>query len=254
VVTPHLGASTKEAQVAVAVDIANQIGDYLSGGAPRNALNLPRLGEDETREMAPYVELSEKLGSFGFQAQRSACKRLSVKLYGQFPPRSREMLASAVITGVLKAQLDRPVNAVNATLLAKERGLNVESSISTASAGGYERAVEIKLESDSGTLRLLGVVFGQQEGRLVAFNTIKLEAEITGNLLLIENQDEPGVIGRIGTTLGQHSINIARMHLGLDASTGIAVSVVNIGKKASAEVVSELQNINCIHSVRTIFI
>lgn len=240
VVTPHLGASTSEAQILVAIDIAEQMGEFAQGLPARNAVNLPRVAAQERAVLAPYVALAESMGSFLAQVMEGQVRRLEVRLAGDIAQHSLTPITSAAVAGVLQKAFDRPVNAVNSRVLAEERGIEVVESRATSAASTYASTLEVTATGASGTRRVAGTVFAGQ-GRFVELDGIPLEAVPDGTLLLISNRDRPGVIGHIGNVLGSAGINIARMHLGLDAKHGQALSLVSIDAPVPKAVLDRLR-------------
>jgi D-3-phosphoglycerate dehydrogenase len=239
VCTPHVGASTREAQVAVGVAVAEQIVELAHGEAPRNAVNMPRISAADFRVVGPYMELAERMGSFVAQLLDGSVKSVEVGVHGEIAERPTGPVVSAAVAGVLQHAFDRPVNAVNVRLLAEERGLGIVEAHSSRSKKTFASFVRVTVEGDE-RHTVAGALFEGNEGRLVEVDGQSLEAVPHGWILVIQNRDTPGVIGRIGTVLGDAGINISRMQLSLDAPTGQAVSLVNIDTRAPNEVLREL--------------
>ena len=238
--TPHLGASTNEAQVNVAIAVADQIGDFLTGGPARNALNMPRLSASELRVLEPLFELSERLGAFVSQLVKGGTRRVQVRLHGEFPETAVGPVGSAAVAGALSRAFTIPVNVVNARLLAEERGIEVIVSKAERAEWGYTSTIEVILENDEETASVVGTLGPGDQGRVVLVNGIPLETIPEGHMLLIENEDIPGVIGKIGTKLGNNGINISRMQLGLCSDSGRAISIVSVDQAVSDPVVVTL--------------
>jgi D-3-phosphoglycerate dehydrogenase / 2-oxoglutarate reductase len=251
--TPHLGASTTEAQVKVSVDIANQILEFAKGEPAKNAVNLPRVSAAELKQLGPWVSLAEKMGSFIAQLHEESLSSIEVTLAGDVAQQRSELLGTAVLAGALQHAFSRPVNAVNARILASERGISVKESRNLASARRtYASTVEVNIASSTGKRHtLLGAIFGNEEGRFVEVDGVPLEAVPDGVLLLIANKDRPGAVGHIGTVLGNAGINISRMHLGLDRAKGVALSLVNVDAEVPAAVIEKLSE-GAIVSVRQV--
>ena len=254
VATPHLGASTQEAQVAVAVAMAEQIGDFANGSVARSALNLPAISVAELRVLAPYLNLVDAMGSFASQLTDASIQGLIIRIGGTLNQYPVGPLSAGAVSGVLRRALDRPVNAVNALLLAKERGLEVTTASSSREFQGYDGLIELSLKSQSGSVSVAGAIFGGKQLRFVSVNGVALEVIPEGSMLVIANQDKPGVIGQVGAILGEAGINIARMQLGLSSVPGMALSVVNIGSTVPAEVITQLLACDLIESVQQVHI
>ncbi len=239
--TPHLGASTREAQVAVAVAIAEQIGEMAAGEPPRNAVNLPRVAANDLKAVGPYIDLAERMGSFLAQMQDGAVRRVDVEVWGDIAERATGPIVTAVVAGALRHAFDRPVNTVNARVLAEERGIKISESSSFRSGKVYANLVRVTVE---GTEKhtVAGTLFGTGEGRFVEVDGLRLEAVPEGCILVIGNRDQPGVIGHVGTVLGAAGVNISRMQLGLDKETGEALSLVNIDREADDELIAKLRD------------
>lgn len=241
VATPHLGASTQEAQVNVAVAVAEQISEFLGGEPARNAINMPRLSASELRVLGPHLDLADRLGVFCSQLSDVAPTKIEVSLNGDIPQTATGPLGTAAVAGVLRLEFDLPVNAVNARLLADERGITMVVSQSEQELHGYAATISVKIQNEAGTFSVVGTLVSGNDGRVVAVNGIPLEAIPAGHLLLIENEDQPGVIGHIGTKLGNAGVNISRMQLGLNPQTGKALSIVSVDQAVSREIVSSLE-------------
>jgi D-3-phosphoglycerate dehydrogenase len=225
--TPHLGASTEEAQERVAVDIAQQIIDYLQHGSIRNAVNVYPLDADMLRQVEPYMHLAELLGSFVVQMAEGGLQEMAVRYSGDAATLEFKPITAALLTGLLKKSLPEHVNVVNAPHLAKERGIRVSETISSDVAD-YSSLITVELTTDKSKRQVAGTLFGRKEPRIVRVDDYRLEAVPSGFMLVFSNQDTPGVIGKIGTILGNNHINIAGMQLGRVAPHGMAVAVVNV--------------------------
>ena len=237
--TPHLGASTSEAQTKVAVDIAHQIGEFAAGEPARNAVNMPHVPAADLRSLGPYIELAEQMGSFLGQLNDGQLAELDVKLAGEAASYSIVPVGNAAIAGALGQAFDGPVNAVNARFWAKDRGITVSESKSTATRLAYASTLRVTVTNgEGGQHSVVGTVFTGGEGRFVEVDGAALEAVPRGSLLVITNRDEPGVIGAIGNVLGKAGVNISRMHLGLDGKD--ALSLVNVDQTVPQEVLEQL--------------
>lgn len=224
--TPHLGASTTEAQVNVAIQVAEQMADYLVSGGVTNALNMPSLSAEEAPKLKPYMALAEKLGSLVGQLAHGAIARLSVHAEGAAAELNQKPIVAAVLAGFLRTQTDT-VNMVNAPLLARERGMEVRE-IRTEREGDYHTLLRVSVKTADGERSVAGTLFGDQAPRLVELFGIKVEADLAGHMLYVVNVDAPGFIGRLGTLLGETGVNIGTFHLGRRQAGGEAVVLLSV--------------------------
>jgi D-3-phosphoglycerate dehydrogenase len=232
--TPHLGASTDEAQVNVAIQVAEQLSDYLIHGGVTNALNMPSLSAEEAPKLKPYMALAEKLGSLVGQLTTGAVPRISIHTEGAAAELNAKPIIAAVLAGFMRVQSDT-VNMVNAPFLAKERGLEVRE-VKTERAGDYHTLVRVSVKTEQGERSVAGTLFSNAEPRLVELFGIKVEAELAGHMLYIVNEDAPGFIGRIGTLLGENGINIGTFNLGRREAGGEAVLLLSVDSPVPAPV------------------
>ncbi|MET0586981.1 MAG: phosphoglycerate dehydrogenase [Novosphingobium sp.] len=235
VATPHLGASTNEAQVNVALQVAEQMSDYLVNGGVTNALNMPSLSAEEAPKLKPYMALAEKLGSLVGQLTTGSIARISIHTEGAATELNVKPITAAVLAGFLRQQSDS-VNMVNAPFLAKERGVEVRE-IKTEREGDYHTLVRVSVKTDAGERSVAGTLFSNSEPRLVELFGIKVEAELAGDMMYIVNEDAPGFIGRLGTLLGENGINIGTFNLGRHEAGGEAVLLLSIDSPVPADVV-----------------
>jgi len=226
VATPHLGASTTEAQVNVAIQVAEQMADFLVRGGVSNALNMPSLSAEEAPKLKPYMALAEQLGSLVGQLEGEAIRSVSIEVEGAAAELNQKPITGAVLAGLMKVYSDT-VNMVNAPFLAKERGLDVRE-VRHAGEGDYHTLVRVTVETDAGARSVAGTLFGNAAPRLVDMFGIAIEAELAGDMIYIVNEDAPGFIGRLGSLLGEAAINIATFHLGRRAAGGEAVALVSV--------------------------
>jgi D-3-phosphoglycerate dehydrogenase len=224
--TPHLGASTNEAQVNVALQVAEQLSDYLLTGGVTNALNMPSLSAEEAPKLKPYMALAEKLGSLAGQLNGDQIRGVSVETEGQAAQLNQKPIVAAVLAGLMRAYSDT-VNMVNAPFLAKERGLDVRE-VRHDREGDYHTLVRVTVTTSEGERSVAGSLFGNAQPRLVELNGINMEADLAGTMLYIVNQDKPGFIGRIGSTLGAADVNIGTFHLGRRNVGGEAVLLLSV--------------------------
>ncbi|MBI4764503.1 MAG: phosphoglycerate dehydrogenase [Deltaproteobacteria bacterium] len=217
--TPHLGASTAEAQVNVAVAVAEQIVDYLLFGVIKNAVNVPSVSANLLERVRPYLVLSERLGTFQSQTLEGGMTEVSIEYQGEVAGFDTKPMTVSVLKGLLTPILKDVVNFVNAPILARERGIRVIES-KTDTADYFLNLITLRVKTQKMESSISGTIFGKYEPRIVRLNNFRLEAIPEGHMLLIYNEDKPGVIGSIGMTLGKHRINIERMQVGQEKEKG----------------------------------
>jgi D-3-phosphoglycerate dehydrogenase len=249
--TPHLGASTKEAQENVAIAVAEQVADYLINNTIRNAVNFPSVPSDQVLKLQPYINLAEKLGLFAAQIFEGGVTEMTIEYRGEASEINTEPVTIAAIKGFLTPILEETVNFVNAPVIAKERGIEVKETKSTDS-GDYQSMVAIRLKAKDKESYVTGTLFSKKDPRIVGINNFKVEIVPDGELLFMYNNDKPGVIGNIGTLLSQNNINIARMHFGRETLGGRAISVVTIDTPATPQIIEEIKRLPNILSVKQI--
>jgi D-3-phosphoglycerate dehydrogenase len=227
VATPHLGASTAEAQENVALQVAEQISDYLLTGAITNALNMPSISAGEAQKVRPWIALSEKLGAFAGQLTDSSIESVEILYEGTASELNMRALTQAALAGLLKPALPE-VNMVNAPIVAKERGIKV-SETRRPRQGIYEGYIKVTVKLEGGSLRrVAGTVFSDGRPRLIQVKDINLDAEFAPHMLYVVNEDKPGFIGKLGTMLGDAKINIASFALGRSAPGEDAIALVEV--------------------------
>ncbi|HEU4383015.1 MAG TPA: phosphoglycerate dehydrogenase [Anaeromyxobacteraceae bacterium] len=249
--TPHIGASTEEAQTAVAVAIAEQLAAYLTQGVVQNAVNMPSLPREALERLGPYLTLVEKLGSLAGQLSPRGVQEVRVEYDGEIAEAPHQPLTALVLKGFMQHFADAPVNQVNAAAMAKERGIAVREG-RAAAAHDYASLVTVTVRGEGGEAVAAGTVFGKQDPRIVRVNQIHLEAIPEGEIILCENDDAPGVVGNIGTALGQAGVNIARISLGRRPDRSAAFSLINVDSPPSPEAMERLRKIPHVRRVRTI--
>jgi D-3-phosphoglycerate dehydrogenase len=239
--TPHLGASTDEAQVAVSVGIALQVVEYLTQGSLRSAVNFPAISRELLDVLGPYLTLAERLGMLAAQIHRGPIEKISCCYDGEVASYDLSAVTSACLKGLLSCVLDAAgVNHVNARFLAREHGAEVIEAKS-ARAKDYTSLLTLKVAGGGEEVQVAGTLFGKNDARIVRINQFRLEVLPEGHGILLHNLDRPGVIGAIGTVLGARGINIARMQLGLDRGTGEALSVWSIDTAPPPAVLEEIR-------------
>ena len=226
IATPHLGASTNEAQVNVAIQVAEQISDFLLGGGVTNALNMPSLSAEEAPKLRPYMALAEHLGALVGQLEGDAIRAVAIEVEGAAAELNQKPITGAVLAGLMRCYSDT-VNMVNAPFLAKERGLDVRE-VRHDREGDYSTLVRVTVTTAEGAKSVAGTLFANAEPRLVEIYGVKVEADLTGDMLYIVNVDAPGFIGRLGSTLGEAQVNIGTFHLGRRTAGGEAVLLLSV--------------------------
>jgi len=251
--TPHLGASTGEAQENVAVGIAEQIKEFLLSGGIRNAVNTPQITCELMSEICHYLTLAERLGSFLGQVTQGAMKEVTIEYMGGVAQLDTAPITLSALKGLLEPILQHEVNYVNSPILAKERGILVKDSRSEE-AQDYLNLITIKLRSTAEETLAAGTLFGKKEPRLVRFNNTSLEADIKGNLVLIYNEDVPGTFGSIGTCFGKHNINISMWKAGQIIETGENVLLLRVDHPVDEEAMEDLMDLTNVNSVQLLHI
>lgn len=248
--TPHLGASTMEAQENVALAVAEQIADYLVNNVIRNAVNMASVPADVLPRLQPYLTLAEKLGAFQAQLYEGGLTEIEIEYSGEVAEMNVAPVTIAVLKGLL-TPISEHVNYVNAPIMAKERGIEVRETKSS-DTHDFASLITLKVKTKQGVSAVSGALFQKKDPRIVEIDGFAVEAFPEGHMLVMHNYDKPGVIGNIGTTLGKHGINIARMEFGRRAMGENAISVVNIDSAASAELIEEIKKVPNIISVKQI--
>ncbi len=243
--TPHLGASTTEAQENVALQVAEQMSAYLMHGAISNALNFPSISAEEAPKLMPFVKLAEILGSFAGQLTETAITGVKIEFEGNVADLNTKPMVSALLTGVLKPLLG-DVNMVSAPVLAKDRGMNVETT-NREQQGVYENYIRLTIVTERQERSVAGTVFADGKPRLIQVKGVNMEAEVTPSMLYITNEDKPGFVGRLGMLLGDEGVNIANFNLGRVQEGGDAIALINIDGKLSD---GQLANICALEGVQ----
>jgi D-3-phosphoglycerate dehydrogenase/(S)-sulfolactate dehydrogenase len=251
VCTPHIGASTEEAQSAVALALATQLVAYLRDGVVQNAVNAPGLPREILDRLAPYLPLAEKLGALAAQLAPQGPSEVAVEVAGELADVPMRPLAARALVGLLRHFLDTPVNDVNALAIAKERGIHVRE-IRSAESHDWASLVTVTVRGAAGETSVAGTVYGKRDARIVRVGGFRVEAVPEGHVIVCENDDAPGVVGNIGTALGAAGVNIARISLSrLDDRSG-AFSFLNVDQAPSAEVLEALHRLPHVRTVRAI--
>ena len=248
--TPHLGASTSEAQVNVAIQVAEQLSDYLMQGGVTNALNMPSLSAEEAPKLKPYMALAERLGSLIGQLAHDNLTKISIEVEGAAAELNIKPITGAVLAGLMRRYSDT-VNMVNAPFLAKERGLDIRE-VRHDREGDYHTLVRVSVQTEEGEKSVAGTLFGNASPRIVELFGIKIEADLAGDMLYIVNDDAPGFIGRLGSTLGEAGVNIGTFHLGRRAAGGEAVLLLSVDSPVPEPVSWQLCNLPGVRRVKTL--
>jgi D-3-phosphoglycerate dehydrogenase len=250
--TPHIAGSTAEAQEAVGVQIALQVREYLKSGVVQNAVNLPSLSHEEYEELAPYMTLAERLGTFLAQFPKGSIDSIQINYNGRLAELKTDLIRNCAIAGVL-GHLEQ-VNRINAASVAAERGIRLHEEKKEATQGGAGSVLKLSLHTSEASISASASVLHGTSPRLLNLDGIDIEAPLQGTLLAIRNKDVPGVIGRIGTILGEHQINIANFALGRADAHGAAtaLAVLQIDGEVTDAVLKELRAVPAITGVRQV--
>jgi len=245
--TPHLGASTTEAQVNVALQVAEQLSDYLVNGGVTNALNMPSLSAEEAPKLKPYMALAENLGSLVGQLAHGNLTEISIERSGAAAELNGKPIGAAVLAGFM-SQYSDTVNMVNAPHLAKERGLDVRE-VRHDREGVYHTLLRVTVATSQGPRSVAGTLFGNDSPRLVEIFGIGIEADLAGHMLYIVNEDAPGFIGSIGSLLGEAGINIGTFHLGRRDAGGEAVLLLSLDNPLAKDVLDKARDLPGVKTV-----
>jgi D-3-phosphoglycerate dehydrogenase len=239
VCTPHLGAATTEAQENVALQVAEQMSDYLLRGAIANAVNFPSITAEEAPRLRPFITLAEKLGSFAGQLTETGLSKVQIACDGEVAKMNTRAITCAAIAGLLRPMLE-DVNVVSAPIVAKERGIAVEET-KREDECDYESLITVTVTTERTTRTVSGTVFADGRPRIVNIKGIRMDAEFGASMLYITNLDKPGFIGRFSSVLGEAGINIATFHVGREAPGANAVALIEVDGDVPAEVLAKVQ-------------
>jgi D-3-phosphoglycerate dehydrogenase len=241
VATPHLGAATAEAQEKVALQVAEQMADFLLTGAVTNALNMPSVTAEEAPRLRPYMKLAQQLGSFAGQLTRSGLKAVKIEYEGQAAELNTRPLTAVALAGLLAPLLDS-VNMVNAPVMARERNIEV-SEIKHSRPSDYQTLIRLTVITDRQSRDVAGTLFGGDKPRLVQIKGIAVEAELGRHMLYVTNRDKPGFIGRLGTLLGTEGVNIATFHLGRSGPGEDAIALIEVDEPLGEALLARIREI-----------
>ena len=253
ILTPHIAGSTSEAQEAVGIQIAQQVREYLKLGVVQNAVNLPSLSHEEYVVLAPYIDLGGRMGSFLAQAGKPGIEGIHLTYGGALADAKTDLVRNAAIAGLLQGSEN--VNRINAAAIAQERGIRVHEEKAPSHRGGAASVLQISLHTAAGASHATATVIHEEQPRLLEFDGIDIEAPLEGNLLVCRNLDVPGVIGKIGSLLGDHGVNIANFALGRERSGSKpvkALAVVQVDAPVATAVLDDLMKIEAILEARPV--
>lgn len=239
VATPHLGASTEEAQINVATDAARQLADALTGRGIRFAINLPAFDAAEAKALEPYCDLAEKMGSVLRQMGDGQLKGVDICYTGDLATANVMPVTRSLIAGLLRPLISENVNLVNAPVLAQERGISVTESRSSAT-GDFTTTIKVRMNTDRGDVDIEGTLFGRRDPRIVSINGYHVEVIPRGSLLVVLNLDRPGLIGDIGRIMGKADVNISSMTFGRKEAGGDAMTVLNLDAAPGPDLLAEV--------------
>lgn len=251
VLTPHLGASTEEAQTNVAVEVANTVRDALLDRGVRNAVNVPCVDAEMYKVIEPYLKLVEKMGSIQAQLVEGHVKKVKIRYVGDLLKYDLLPLTVSIMKGILTPILQDTINYVNALVMAKERGINVVET-KTADIRDFANLIAVEVETDKMKNSIVGTLFTKVYPRIVKLNEFYVDSVPEGHMLFIQNNDVPGIIGQIGTILGKNGVNIAGMSFGRDEKGGQAVSILNIDSDVPKAVLEEMRKAKNIKEVKLV--
>ena len=237
--TPHLGAATNEAQENVALQVAEQMSDYLIRGAISNALNFPSITAEEAPKLKPMIALAEKLGAFAGQLTEDRITQVKITYEGEAAKLKTKALTAAAVTGLLRPNLSS-INVVSAPAIAKERGIVVDE-ITRAAQSDFDSIITLTVVTDKQERSLSGTVFSDGKPRIISIKDIRVDAEFAPTMVYVTNEDKPGFIGRFASVLGDSAINIATFALGRDREGGSAIALVEVDGDVSAEALGKIQ-------------
>lgn len=251
IVTPHLAASTEEAQVKIAQELSEVVVEYFTKGVIRNAVNVPTLDWDTYKKLEPYITLSEKIGSFQGQLVEGGISDIEIEYAGDITSYNTNPLLVAYLKGLLTPILDIKVNFVNAPILAKERGIKIKET-KMQGLEDYTSLITVRVKTDKEELSVSGTLFGHKNARMVRMNNQTIDVVPSGCMLLLTNIDRPGIVGQVGTFLGKNNINIAGMQVSRKDVGGEAVTIINIDVCVNADLIKQIGNFSGVNKVKYI--
>jgi D-3-phosphoglycerate dehydrogenase len=240
--TPHLGAATSEAQENVAIQVAEQMSDYLLTGAITNAINFPSITAEEAPKLKPFIALAEQLGSFAGQLTETGIKKIKLEFAGEIAEMNVKALTSAALAGLMRPMLADSVNMVSAPTIVQDRGIGVEE-VRRGGEGAYQTYMRLTLVTERQERSVAGTIFSNGRPRVIQVKGINMEAELTPHMLYITNNDKPGFIGSLGQVLGEAGVNIATLNLGRNAPSGDAICLVSIDGAITSDVIDRVKQV-----------
>ncbi|MCD4812564.1 phosphoglycerate dehydrogenase [bacterium] len=252
VLTPHLGASTEEAQINVGIIMAEQVRDALKGGMIRSAVNIPTVAPEILKEIAPYLDLAECLGSFQAQMLEGQLKKITIKYAGDVCDSPTDLISVAAVKGFLSSMLSESLNFVNARVLAKERGIEIVETTSTDTVD-FTSTIAVQVETDKEDREIVGTLISKKrEPYVVSLFGYHTDFIPKGNLLVFTHKDEPGIVGKMGSILGNGGINIATLRMGRDEIGGEAVSILSVDSEVPGNILKELAQAADIKTIKNV--
>ena len=248
VVTPHLGAATTEAQENVALQVAEQMSDYLLTGAVQNALNMPSVTAEEAKVMGPWISLTGHLGNFIGQMTDEPIKAINILFDGEASEMNLKALTAATIAGIM-AKANPDTNMVSAPVIAKERGIKV-STTKQDKSGAFDGYVKVTVVTDKRERSIAGTVFSDGKPRFIQIKGINIDAEVGAHMLYTTNEDVPGIIGALGMTMGKHDVNIANFTLGRSAAKGEAIALLYVDEPVPAQAIADLAGTGLFNQIK----
>lgn len=249
--TPHLGASTKEAQLNVAEQVSEEVIQFLEGKPVANSINLPTLSKELFKKIQPYYDLSSKMGALASQCMNVPVQEIELTYGGTISEMDTTILTRTLIAGFLRSRVDVAVNEVNASMIANERGITYGEKV-TSSTNGYSNSITVKVHGENSTFVIKGTYVKEYGPRIVSMNGFEIDFNPSGALVYIQHNDRPGVIGRVGQVLGNHEVNIATMQVGRKIAGGDAIMMLSFDKTLDEDVSKDLGNIEDIVSIKNI--
>ncbi|HHY14120.1 MAG TPA: phosphoglycerate dehydrogenase [Thermoanaerobacterales bacterium] len=250
IATPHLGASTEEAQVNVSIDIAKDVIRALKNQTVKNAVNMMTIKPEEWDEMHPYVMLAEKLGRFYSQFKNGRVREMEIGISGNITKYKTSILIAAALKGLLNEILQEPVNLVNALEVAKQREIKIIKTTKIDNIGDYSNLITLKIISDADECIIGGTVFGENDQRIVMIDGYKIDLLPEGNIIFISHKDKPGMIGSVGTILGKNDINIATMQVGRMSPRGGAIMALTVDEYVDPRILKEIADTEDIEEIK----
>lgn len=251
ITTPHLGASTAEAQINVAIDVAESIKQLLSRGSIKNAVNMSSISSEEWSYIKPFMNLAEKLGMFYSQYRNGRVYKIEVIYQGEIVDHKTNIITSSAVKGLLNTILQEPINIINAMHVAKNRGIKIIESKSRQ-IEDYNNSITLKVFSDKETGEVSGTIFSRNDARIVKIDDFEIDLVPNGYVLLANHIDQPGIIGKVGTLLGNNDINIATMQVGRKVARGEALMALTVDEYVPNELLRELENIEGVNKMKQV--